>query len=1254
MASNVNNGSGQVERRVTRSGRAPTVRTQSENQRNRNSQVAAVAVAVADENEDEDETPAPRGRGSRNLPRSQRDTRDAFTRMIAPKLQIDRCKVELEYAGQECLNEIRDLKSEEGLDVGLEIKRREQLLENGHKILEVSRKAIAWIDSRIKAHNSNTEKCAEKIKKYQQLLSTLSVDVQIMLERLLVERQGQVIELTRKNEELLKQVGVLTGKITDLTQNSSTTSIECDELKEFLQDNLSALKNQNKENIETEAIANYRKQYEQLSCRNEEISKQKGRVDGELMQSREESTRFREEKDRLFRENEELKNDITQHKLDYHNLSKDKEQVDSSLVTKSARITELEALIKEGQQSLQQEILKSSISNVRVEQLEKEDTQRQEALRKAEVGSITMDYELNASKVQLKETNEELMNVKSIAEQVPGLKARIEDLTKALEDSSEDQKLKKTLWDMDVEELEKELKSVKADNRSLNADVLERDSKITLLESELSNLESIRVSNEALLKEYSDSIITKDLYIENMISRIKNSDDIDCLTLEYDQKIKKLSADLEKAQKDYHNSRKIRDEDRGGHRITQEKAHLAKQKMLAEHIKAMAEKDYQLVEYRKEFKDKVSSLENLISQQSRVISQQDNYKTQLKLEIQRLNNLVEVTQREVQITLQANLEYERQANEARSAVNEGSKDSAYFRGIISQLRHQVSGLHSELSQNKDSSKDVTLFKTKSADLEEIIRKLRRDASIETQRYTELSIEKEIRYNRLCDKKRQVEREVDSLQAEKLKISLKMEGLERDIKWAQERHNEYRAKNIKEGSELRGKISNLECQMESMKTSEEYKKCEDEVIQLEKSQLTSKIEMERLEERIKGMKTQDEYDSLVRENNTEKLELEKKVEMLQEEIQGMKTDEEYDTLARENNTEKLELEKKVEMLQEEVQGMKTKEEYETLVTEKNAEKLELEKKIEKLQEDLSKSTTSGSLTINTGVFGHGNGHNIQQSPQHFAMGPQSPSGDHMRIQQSPSPRTPGFQPPFQGFSTHGPPQHGPSGSLSQSPQQGFFGTSPQFPMHPPVYGQSLPGFDAGPSMHPPTGFGSGPPMYPPVGMGFGVGPSLPPGFNHPLGFQQPNPTLMQGQFGLFQLDRNFPPLKQASPPVPHSFRFLVSGGVKGGVLTLNVPAGLIQKMNEQIDEWIEAKKPPRWYQPTPVGRTRCVEVRSRGLGLVRGEPTSDDGDKFACIHCMDRGLLCTLIGRDGPVIVPLNLKERLPGATPQSPGYYIRY
>ncbi|TGO43542.1 hypothetical protein BOTNAR_2620g00010 [Botryotinia narcissicola] len=565
MASNVNKGSGQVERRVTRSGQVPNVRSQSENRRNRNSQVAA----VANEGEDEDKNPAPRSRASRNVPRSQRDTRDAFTRVIAPALQIDRCKVELEYAGQELMNEIKDLNFDEVFDVGVEVKNREIRIGNGDKILEASRQAVAWIDSQIKAHHTMTEKCAEKMKRYQRLLSTLSVDVQIMLESLLVERKGQVIDLTQKNEELLRQVGMLTGKITDLTQDSSTTSIECDELNDFLQENLSALKNQHRENNETEAYSNLKMRLDQSFCRNEEISLRKGRIEAELVQSRQESNRFRLEKENLFRANEELKNDVSQHKLVYQNLAKDKEQ---------------------------REILASTISKARVEQLEKEDAERQEALRKAEFGSVTMDYELNASKAQLKEINEKLINERIIAEQVPGLKAQIQDLTKALEDSSEDQKMKKILWDIEVEELKEELKSVKADKRSLNADVLERDSKIDSLESELSNLESIRKSNEALLKERADSIVTKDLHIENMISRIKNSDNIDRLTLEYDEKIKKLSAELEKSEKNYHNSRKIRDEDRGGHAITREKAQLAKQKMMAEHVQAMAQKDLELIE----------------------------------------------------------------------------------------------------------------------------------------------------------------------------------------------------------------------------------------------------------------------------------------------------------------------------------------------------------------------------------------------------------------------------------------------------------------------------------------------------------------------------------------------------------------------------------------------------------------------------------------------------------------------------------
>ncbi|TGO43930.1 hypothetical protein BOTNAR_1063g00020 [Botryotinia narcissicola] len=510
----------------------------------------------------------------------------------------------------------------------------------------------------------------------------------------------------------------------------------------------------------------------------------------------------------------------------------------------------------------------------------------------------------------------------------------------------------------------------------------------------------------------------------------------------------------------------------------------------------------------------------------------------------------------------------------------------------------------------------------------------------------MSNAKDVDFERLVVTKRGLEREVKYLKEEKHQASMKIEKLEREMSNAEERGETSSSRLIKESVDWQMKAFNLEGQikfmktseeynklgeknfhleyrMKQMKTPEEYKECESQIHQLEKDQLTMKFEVKELEERIKGMKTRDECDSLMKEKDAEKLEMEKKIEKLREEIQGMKT----------------------------------KDEYDVLVKEKDAEKLELEKKIEKLQEDLS-------------VFGHGNGHNIQQSPQHFGMGPQSPYGDHMGIQQSPSPRTPGFQPPFQGFSTHGSPQHGPSGSFSQSPQPGLFGTSSQFLcIH-------RPGFDAGSPMHPATGFssgpqvhpstGSGPPMHPSVGMGFGVGPSPPPGLNYPPGFQQSNPPPGQGQFGQFQLDRNFPPLNQAPPqfglqgpapgmvpPVPRNFRFLVSGGVEGGVLTLNVPAGLIQKMNEQIDEWIEAKKPPKWYQATTASSTRCVEVRSRSLGLVRGPPTSDVGDKFACIHCMDRGLLCVLVGRDGPVIAPLNLRERLPGATPQSPGYYIR-
>ncbi|KAK6600029.1 hypothetical protein H4I96_07355 [Botrytis cinerea] len=592
MASNVNNGSDQMERRVTRSRQAPTIRSQNDNRRNR-SQVAAAV------NDGEDETPAPRR-------------------------LLHRCKVELESAGQELIKKVQDLNLEEGFDFAAEVRNREKGIGNGKKILEVSQKAVDWMESQLKSYNLMTEKTQEKMKRYKQILSTISVEVQILLDRLLLERQGQVIGLTHKNEELLKQVGMLTGRITDLTMNSSAaTSIECDELKEFLQENLSALKVQNKENVETEAISNLRKQCEQLLHRNEEISKEKGRVDGELIHSREESKRLRSENDILSRKNEELKN-----------------------------------------------------------------------------------------------------------------------------------------------------------------------------------------------------------------------------------------------------------------------AALASEKL----------------------------------------------------------------------------------------------------------------------------------------------------------------------------------------------------------------------------------------------------------------------------------------------------------------------------------------------------------------------------IQQLREQLSQPIFHPPLTINT--FVPGQSHVVQQSPKPPGfIAPQTPCGESALLQQSPSSTTSSLQSiPSHGFSVPPPPTW---------PFDEYY--SPQFPIHSPEFGQPESSRHA---------FNSGSPLTPGYRTSMQLparhSPSHTPGTNQPPGFEQSNPTILQGQFGQFQLDRNFTssnqtpaqsgnvqgPAQGIVPPVVHNYRFLISGGVEGGLLTLDIPAGLSQKMNEQIGEWIRVGRPSRWYQATILSKTRCVEVRSKNLTQVRGPPSSDVGEKFACKHCMDRRLLCVLVGGDGPVIAPLAHRYRLPDATPKTPGYYI--
>ena len=59
-----------------------------------------------------------------------------------------------------------------------------------------------------------------------------------------------------------------------------------------------------------------------------------------------------------------------------------------------------------------------------------------------------------------------------------------------------------------------------------------------------------------------------------------------------------------------------------------------------------------------------------------------------------------------------------------------------------------------------------------------------------------------------------------------------------------------------------------------------------------------------------------------------------------------------------------------------------------------------------------------------------------------------------------------------------------------------------------------------------------------------------------------------------------------------------------------------------------------------------------VGVNRNPPASEN-QNVACKDCIRKRVLCTLIGNNGPVVVPLPVSERSAGATPISGEYYVK-
>jgi hypothetical protein len=125
-------------------------------------------------------------------------------------------------------------------------------------------------------------------------------------------------------------------------------------------------------------------------------------------------------------------------------------------------------------------------------------------------------------------------------------------------------------------------------------------------------------------------------------------------------------------------------------------------------------------------------------------------------------------------------------------------------------------------------------------------------------------------------------------------------------------------------------------------------------------------------------------------------------------------------------------------------------------------------------------------------------------------------------------------------------------------------------------------------------------------------------------------------------------------VKRRYTFLVSGHVTNGLRTSIVDPAIIDKMNAQIARW-DVNSHVNWAGSSPVSHKRCSETRVQQFRKAKNPPAWENPNE-ACAHCVANKILCVLVVGQlglGPVVVPLPVSERSPGATPTNGGYYVK-
>ncbi|KAF7924968.1 uncharacterized protein EAE98_007056 [Botrytis deweyae] len=1181
----------------------------------------------------------------------------------------------------------------------------ESIEDSGNQAIELIQKVL---DDREKLSKDIDEKSRKQIAAFK----LLSPKLETRVEKMLADHDHFVVQMTTKNASLIQQVGELNGQVTAYTSGAHVGELksylegQMKSLKEGNQAdsilsanlrteianlqgrlNIATQKKSDaevKERLSNQALEALRAEHATLKRQKEEAEENSQTWSenyDKIFDEKKQLSALKESNDRNLRElGDELNRVLEEHRSKVSNLESDLDREKEKSEGYSQRLRDFEA---EQVRRERDEKVRRDEENSRVEQerhrmememrrLEQELKSRREEEEKAredarnapagddvrdrrakfldELKIQTLETQIEKLKVQLETSsgvkdnleaelsrqkqiamtvprlNQELQQQREIATKVPALENEVSRL-KSISDRVPDLHLdikslreeisrlnlqgetNQTEWNGEVTKYERSLNEVQKQLRKSSNDLNEKDAKINQLELDLETSFNLREQLEQDLIQKDEIIRQKTSDNETLMLRVTHSDNVDDLKAAFEKEKAELLDLKATALRDKWEMRVVKEDENRKLRTSWHKDSARLEKLLK-----------QALDRKESYKERDNELVHMINSQEKKV--QEFTKSRQEVEENLRIDLLESGQERERLQGIIRQYEELQVENERSYADSQEQ--------IDLLKSKESQLN-DLQDSYDTQKDL-LERTQNR-----IKDL-----LEGARYARL--EGEIVQGKEEIKRLQRLIEMNDREVEKFKVTLTNLNAAA-FKYEQEKKDDQITLTSK-----KEEIHKLSTELLFTRPLEDYENLEQRYHTLDQRYQDLETRNKGLEQRYSTMKSLEEYQTLEKRASAmvpidmyTKLDERLKAILVNPEsdhavatrigqvTKGMKTEEEFNELLEEKRN-----------LSQQVASMYSASDYQTLVDSikslktQNAELMTLNNSSSQnsprpnltplpglasfpnpytpVQEQRNVQPWSGQSSISQGygltsLFGTPS---PTQREQGYHLSPLQPSGHMQPLSASPPPPPPP------------PPHYGLGSSSSSAPTVG--GSQP-----------SSQGF--GHIQPPPFSLGSPASRQPNVQ-------------NAPR--QQSNQQQLQSAFTPHHAS-----LQQVPPPQPAvsftlPYRFLVSGRPSGGVLTVNVLPTLIPMMNAQITRWsnVSSGKGSTWAQRTSASSSRCVEVRLKKEPVRKSPPSSDFGDKFACQNCIEKKLLCVLIGDNGPVIAPLPLEDRVANSTPLLPGYYV--